>query len=95
MITICICLLIGCAISYYFGYNMYKINFRGSDEQFKITSVGWRYIDMAHEPLTQNFGVMVVALLDNGEEIIVKEFRDDDMEYNILCARELIEKIKE
>ena len=90
MITICICLLIGCAISYYFGYNMYKINFKGSDEQFKITSVGWRYIDAA-----QNFGVMVVALLDNGEEIIIKEFRDDDMEYNILCARELIEKIKE
>ena len=90
MITICICLLICCAISYYFGYNMYKINFKGSDNPFKITSVGWRYIDAA-----QNFGVMVVALLDNGEEIIVKEFRDDDMEYNILCARELIEKIKE
>lgn len=93
MITICICLLIGCAISYYFGYNMYKINFKGSDEQFKITSVGWRYT--CDKDAVQNLFVMVVALLDNGEEIIVKEFRDDDMEYNILCARELIEKIKE
>ena len=93
MITICICLLIGCAISYYFGYNMHKINFKGSDEQFKITSVGWRYT--SDKDAVQNLFVMVVALLDNGEEIIVKEFRDDDMEYNILCARELIEKIKE
>lgn len=89
----CICLLTGCALAYYFGYNVYKINFKDSDEPFKIVSVRWRYID--DDNTIQNTGVKVVAFLGNGEEIIVKEFRDDDMEYNILCADELIEKIKE
>ena len=94
-------LITGCIISAWSGYELGKTVNKANEitepqilpNTVRLYNVGWEFVNDMVVYRVHVYGYIYIN--DDKIRLIIKTFSDEDMDYNIRCAEELIDKITE